>query len=200
MYLDVCGGKTHQGNNLHLWPFNGTPAQVFTMHPDGTIQSSLSDLVIDVQGGVTNGAKLIMWPRHGGANQTWVVEGTQVKLRGHALCFDSPGGKTEKGTQIIAWTKHGGPNQQWQLVDVDSNSPIQSVVNVQFKPENIYTIELAVDELKCDGTNQAGWFLSAHRSDKRDQRNGHSTHIIIHKPGWDMKSWRIVPVDMSKNL
>ena len=89
------------------------------MHADGTIQSSLSELVVDVQGGVKGGAKLIMWPRHGGANQTWAVQGRQVRLRDHDLCFDSPGGSKEKGTQIIAWSLHGGPNQTWELVDVD---------------------------------------------------------------------------------
>jgi len=126
MYLDVIGGKAHQGNNLHLWPFNGTPAQVFFMQPDCTIKSSLSELVIDIQGGLNNGAKLIMWPRHGGANQTWVVDGTQIKLRDHQLCFDSPGGKKEQGTQIIAWNKHGGSNQQWEIIDVDNQSVFQS--------------------------------------------------------------------------
>lgn len=120
------------------------------MQPDGTIKSSLSELVIDVQGGVNNGAKLIMWPRHGNDNQTWVVDGQQIKLKNHNLCFDSPGGKKEQGTQIIAWNKHGGPNQQWELVDVDNKSKNYTTTNSTspFNTNFSYSISLAVDEHK----------------------------------------------------
>jgi len=29
-------------------------------------------MVLDVKGGINEGVDLIMWPKHGGANQTWV--------------------------------------------------------------------------------------------------------------------------------
>jgi len=147
MYLDVIGGKAHQGNNLHLWPFNGTPAQVFFMQPDCTIKSSLSELVIDIQGGLNNGAKLIMWPRHGGANQTWVVDGKQIKLRDHQLCFDSPGGKKEQGTQIIAWNKHGGPNQLKSTVALlVALLPIVASLKIPATPKTTNSVCTRLDE------------------------------------------------------
>jgi len=72
LFLDVKWSQTHEGNTLHLWPYNGTDAQIFIWQDDGTIKSSLSDLVLDVRGGVNEGADLIMWSKHGGANQTWI--------------------------------------------------------------------------------------------------------------------------------
>lgn len=56
-----------------------------------------------------------------------------------------------------------------------------------------YTISLAIDEPKCDGTDQTGWFLSAHRYQGTDKRNGHSTYAMIHKPGWQANKWVIKP-------
>lgn len=58
---------------------------------------------------------------------------------------------------------------------------------------------LMTDEEKQDNVDQSGWFLSAHcyqGNDKGeiDKRNGYSTFVIIHKDGWQGKTWEILPI------
>lgn len=115
--LDVKWSGTHQGNTLHLWPYNGTNAQIFYMQRDGTIKSSLSELVLDVRGGVIDGADLIMYNKHGGANQTWKYDKyTQsLKLQSEELQINTRNDVGEQGTDIIASSQRG-TFSEWIIV------------------------------------------------------------------------------------
>jgi len=86
----VQWGSTNIGTHLHLWPSNGTPAQIFIIQPDGTIKSSLSDLVIAASGGTEGKSKLTMEENVNGNNQKWIIEKNMIKLKDYKLCFDSP--------------------------------------------------------------------------------------------------------------
>ena len=77
-----------------------------------------SGMCLDVSGASTeDGATIIQWPCHGGANQQWrleaVGEGYRFVARHSGKCLDVTGWSTDDGTGIIQWQCHGGANQTW---------------------------------------------------------------------------------------
>jgi hypothetical protein len=79
-FLDVCGGSTSNGTEIIPYDAHGNNNQVFRFiqvsPTDPTvfyIESLLrKDKVLDVSDNNTNdGAKVILWDRHGGRNQQW---------------------------------------------------------------------------------------------------------------------------------
>jgi hypothetical protein len=64
-----------QDNSIIQWEAHGLGNQLWEFHPDGTIRLEGSDLCIDVEGGSQEeGARVIAWPWHGGANQVFEVQ------------------------------------------------------------------------------------------------------------------------------
>lgn len=57
--------------NALIWKFTGASNQKFKFLSDSTIQVIHSGLSLDVAGGVKQGAPIIQWEKHGGANQKW---------------------------------------------------------------------------------------------------------------------------------
>jgi hypothetical protein len=78
---------------------------------DGSIQSSISSNVVDVKGGVNQGADLIIYAHHGGDNQTWMMEGSRIKLRNHPL-YMTPSGES-KGAELVADYHSDSKKQEW---------------------------------------------------------------------------------------
>ncbi|MGH3863233.1 RICIN domain-containing protein [Actinokineospora sp.] len=80
--------------------------------------------VVDVPGGSTGtGTQLIIWTRHGGANQQWVFTRDAageyaVKNVKSGLCIDIEGNSTTAGARVIQWTCGTGDNQKWRLTPV----------------------------------------------------------------------------------
>jgi hypothetical protein len=78
-----------------------------------------SNQCLDVSGGSTaDGAAVIQWPCHGGANQDWLLVPTGygaffVVARHSGQCLDVRGASHADGTPIIQWPCNGGANQQW---------------------------------------------------------------------------------------
>ena len=71
--LDV----SRQDGSILQWEAHGLENQRWEFHPDGTIRLEGSDLCMDVEGGnEEEGARVIAWPFHGGANQ--VIEVRRV--------------------------------------------------------------------------------------------------------------------------
>ena len=69
--LDV----SRQDGSIVQWEAHGLENQRWEFHPDGTIRLEGSDLCIDIQGGsLSEGAPVIAWPWHGGANQVFEVQ------------------------------------------------------------------------------------------------------------------------------
>lgn len=69
---------------------------------------------MDIQGGLSNGANLITYAKHGGLNQQWYVnsDGTIVSAGGNFavdICRES----YCPGNNLISYRKHGGANQQF---------------------------------------------------------------------------------------
>lgn len=93
---------------------SAAPAPMFV-----TAKARHSGKCLDVSGGSTNnGANLIQWECHGGANQHFLVlplggGGALIVARHSGHCLDVSGGSTANGAAIIQWPCHGGLNQQW---------------------------------------------------------------------------------------
>jgi dipeptidyl aminopeptidase/acylaminoacyl peptidase len=86
-----------------------------------TLVASHSQKCLDVNGGSLNdGASIIQWQCHGGANQQWRLEVagdgySRIVSRASGKCLDVNGGSPDDGASIIQWQCHGGANQQWRL-------------------------------------------------------------------------------------
>lgn len=85
-----------------------------------------SGLVVDVGGSSTaDGAQVVQWPAHGGANQDWqfVDKGSgywNLVNRNSGKCLDVSANSTADGAKVIQWACNGGNNQQWQQIWLDS--------------------------------------------------------------------------------
>jgi len=80
------------------------------------IYSEHNGMVLDVEGGSSKqGAKLIVWPFHGGLNQRFRFDNMGfITSVISGLVLDVEGGPI-KGKNIIQWQAHGNANQKWKL-------------------------------------------------------------------------------------
>jgi streptogrisin C len=70
--MDVAWASTADGTSVQLANCNGNAAQQFVMSAAGDLVSVLANKCVDIAGwDANNGARLIIWPCHGGANQKW---------------------------------------------------------------------------------------------------------------------------------
>jgi len=77
------------------------------------IESNHSGMVLDIAEGKCGG-RIITYPKHGGDNQLWKLEGNAlISKTGYAL--DIEGGNRSAGANVICWNHHGGENQQWTV-------------------------------------------------------------------------------------
>ena len=97
------------------------------------VASVKSGKAVDVAGASpADGAPIIQWTPHGGANQQWRFEavgpGTWriVSVRSGRV-LDVAGGSTADGAEIVQWGWHGGANQQWRFEAVGEAFRIVSV-------------------------------------------------------------------------
>jgi streptogrisin C len=70
--MDVAWGSTASGAVIQLANCNGTPAQQFVLTAAGDLVNPQANKCVDVMDWSTaDGARLITWDCHGGANQKW---------------------------------------------------------------------------------------------------------------------------------
>ena len=70
--MDVAGASTANATPIQLASCNGNRAQQFVLNGAGDLVSLLADKCVDIAGwNDAEGAGLIIWPCHGGANQKW---------------------------------------------------------------------------------------------------------------------------------
>lgn len=83
--MDLNGCNIYNGNNIHLWKFNDSKAQLWYLkkNNDGsyTIQSSINrNYVVDLNGsGVYNGNNIQLWESNGTNAQKWIFERIPLK-------------------------------------------------------------------------------------------------------------------------
>jgi hypothetical protein len=97
-----------------------------------------SGKVLDVEGGsVQDGARVLQWTDHNGANQSWsfVSVGSingqpayKLVCANSGKVLDVTGGSQQAGAAVIQWSYHGGANQHWYVLDAgNSTCKIESV-------------------------------------------------------------------------
>ena len=70
--MDVAWGSTANGAVVQLANCSGNPAQQFVLNGAGDLVNPQANKCVDVDGwNSADGARLIMWECHGGANQKW---------------------------------------------------------------------------------------------------------------------------------
>lgn len=136
--LDVTGEQTANGTNIETWTSNGGRAQRFHLLPlepsipKVGMANDLSGVytiapvlapghALDVEGqSMADGANIICWTAHGGANQQWrftrLDDGfyrIESVLSGKLL--DVSGSTIIPGTNVLQWTVNGGLNQEWAV-------------------------------------------------------------------------------------
>ncbi len=111
--MDVEGGGSADGTPVQLYTRNGTAAQEWTFHEDGTIRAL--GKCLDVAGGSTaNGAKVQLWTPNGTGAQQWVLtDANELVNPQSGKCIDVAGWDSSDGTDLIMWERHGGENQKW---------------------------------------------------------------------------------------
>ncbi|GAB3233616.1 glycoside hydrolase family 16 protein [Glycomyces halotolerans] len=111
--LDVEAANSADGTPVQLYTCNGTAAQQWTFHDDGTVRAL--GKCLDVSGGSTeNGAKVQLWTCNGTGAQQWVLSGANDLVNPQAdKCVDVAGWDSADGTDVIMWECHGGENQKW---------------------------------------------------------------------------------------
>ncbi|MEV0155111.1 endo-1,4-beta-xylanase [Micromonospora sp. NPDC050686] len=91
-------------------------------NPTGNrLRNEASGRCLDVNGASsTNGAQMIIWDCHTGANQQFTENGRALQVMGR--CLDVPN-NAAAGTRVQIWDCHGGVNQQWVF---NSNATISN--------------------------------------------------------------------------
>lgn len=119
--LDVSGGGTKNGTNIHLWEFNGTGAQKWKLMNDGSIVNPNSGKALDVAfSGAADGTNIHLWERNGTGAQKWTVmnDGTIMNPQSGKV-LDVNGGGTSNGTNVHLWSRNGTGAQKWVFALVD---------------------------------------------------------------------------------
>lgn len=118
--LDVKFGNKEDGGIVWTYPINRSPAQQWRLTSDGYIESALTNkLALDITAASReNGAKIVMWTKHGGPNQKWRYDNGMIISELNGKVLDLHGDSRGPETQLHTWSAHGGPNQKWRMVPV----------------------------------------------------------------------------------
>ncbi|MGC5347002.1 ricin-type beta-trefoil lectin domain protein [Streptomyces sp. DT171] len=112
--VDVKGSSKADGAPIQLYNCNGTEAQAWTIHADGTIRAM--GRCLDVQYAKTeDGSLLGLNTCHGAANQRWEKLPNGLLRSVHSgKCLDALGWATGNGARLGIWTcAPSHTNQQW---------------------------------------------------------------------------------------
>jgi hypothetical protein len=120
--LDVNGGGTANGTNIHLWERNQGGAQKWFVNTDGSIVNPQSGKVLDVSGaGTANGTNIQLWEKNGTGAQKWELNADgSITNPQSGKALDVSGGGKSNGANIHIWEKNGSEAQKWELEPVDS--------------------------------------------------------------------------------
>ena len=125
-YLDVAGGYCHNGNNIHLWEFNGSQAQQFYWHRSNNGKTYLINAgcqkAVDIAAGQCgNRANIHLWSYWGGSNQEWLSkpDGTLYNPGCRtAVAIDNSYYQSYNGNNIMSNQVDFTLAQQWEIEPV----------------------------------------------------------------------------------
>lgn len=125
--LNIFGGKTDNGANIHLWGNMKGNAQnaIANVKYLGnglyTITFKRSNKCLDVAGGSTSsGANVQQWSYAGNRNQKWIIKSAgngyyYIISNCSGLYLDVYGAKVANGTNIQAYLGNGSNAQKWKF-------------------------------------------------------------------------------------
>ncbi|GAB4083680.1 hypothetical protein GCM10028784_03100 [Myceligenerans cantabricum] len=113
--IDVPNSNFSDGVPLQLWTCNGTAAQRWTFHGDGTVRAG--GLCMDLAwGDPANGTPVQIVNCSGNIAQQFVLSGAGDLVSVAAnKCVDVQGWNGNDGTRLVIHECHGGANQKWWL-------------------------------------------------------------------------------------
>ena len=121
-YLDVAGSKCHNGNNIHLWEFNGSKAQQFYWHTNHAGKTYLINhgchKAVDISashGNCADGNNILLWEYHGGSNQQFNRYNDIIYNTGCKSAIDNSYGQSLNGNNIISYDINLTTAQQWAI-------------------------------------------------------------------------------------
>ncbi|WMX44141.1 lectin [Streptomyces roseicoloratus] len=113
--VDVAGANTANGTPVQLYDCNGTAAQKWTVHSDGSIRA-LGKCLDVTAGSTADGAKLQLYDCNGTGAQKWRVEAARDIVNVAAdKCLDIPNSNAANGTRLQIWTCNGTAAQKWTV-------------------------------------------------------------------------------------
>ncbi len=126
LVLDDWESGTGAGNQIDIWPANGTGAQSWRFSSNGVSPAGDYNIAVSYGAyclaatGTTAGSPVALEPCDGSASQAWhaAPSGAGYSFNpasNTALCLDVRGNATAPETIVQAWTCTGGSNQQWVL-------------------------------------------------------------------------------------
>jgi hypothetical protein len=84
--------------------------------------------VLDVRGSSrAAGADVLLWSKHGAANQIWLVSQNSdgsywISSAPTSLRLDVSGANAKDGAKVIQYTAHSNANQKWRIIPADNGS------------------------------------------------------------------------------
>ncbi|WNG50207.1 hypothetical protein F0U60_43325 [Archangium minus] len=113
--IDVPNSNPADGSPLQMWDCNGTNAQKWTFHSDGTVRAF--GKCMDVAWGSTaNGAVIQLVNCNGNPAQKFVLSGAGDLVNPQAnKCVDIKDVNPASGARLQTWECSGGSNQKWYL-------------------------------------------------------------------------------------
>jgi hypothetical protein len=129
LVLDVPGGSTDNGVQLHQWERNDTSAQQFSLMPvSGGLYKIVNvgngkALEIDINRLADDGGKVQQADFEGKFRQLWIINEVEMdyyKIVNYASkkALDVAEFSREPGGLIQQWTDSGGANQRWKFIPV----------------------------------------------------------------------------------
>ena len=112
--LDDRSASTADFNPIQVYSCNGTNAQNWTVHSNGTL--TVLGNCLDVAGaGTANGTLVDLYPCNGTGAQSWVHESNgELVNTNSGKCLDDTGWGGS-GTQVQIWACADSSNQQWNI-------------------------------------------------------------------------------------
>ena len=125
-YIDVASGNCHNGNNIHLWDFNGSMAQKFYWHtsPNGNtfLINAGCNKALDInQSDCNNGSNILLWNYHGGWNQVWKSAGDTIFNPTCQSAIDNNHQYNYNGNNIQSYEINFTDAQKWNIVYISNN-------------------------------------------------------------------------------
>ncbi len=124
--LDDWASGTESGNQIDIWPANGTGAQSWVFSNAGVSPAGYYNIAVSygpycvTASGATSGSVVNLQPCIGSTAQAWEAAPSGDAFVFHpanntSLCLDVQGDGTAAGTLVQAWTCNGGNNEQWVI-------------------------------------------------------------------------------------